>query len=283
MNINKVGFKKSKFKKSRDYHKKKLNNPFFLKDNKKATAWVNSILLFIVLFGTYYAMQHTNFWQIKNVYIEGGGEITKNLALEIFNNQQLKRRFLIFTQDKIIFFNIFEFKKELEQQILLESIKVNKNIKNKTIEITLIEKKSKFFLVNQGKFFSLDNQGNIISMIESIPTTTLPIIEFKTYNLSIGAKIANIDYLDKISFINQEWPKYVKNLNIKSFEFLNNSDDKIIINTDENTGYKIYLNSDLDLNNQLNILHNLLVKIEKENIKINEYIDLSIDSWIYYK
>lgn len=278
---NKLQFKKYKIKKRRDYHKKILHNPFFFKDNKKATIWVNSILFFIILFGIYYFLQHTTFWQIKNVYIEGGGSITQSLTLEILQEQQLKNRLFIFTQDKIIFFNSDNFKKNLQQQILLESITINKNFKNKTIEIILVERVSNFFLINQGQFFTLDNQGNLISIIDSIPTTTLPIIEFWNYNLSIGSKLADIDYLNKINFISQNWSKSIRDITINNFEFTDDYQDKITIKT--NIGYKIYLAANSDLNKQLESLNILLTRLEKENSKVNEYIDLSIAGWIYYK
>ncbi len=281
MQKNHVYLKNNKFKKRRDYHKKILRNPFFFKDHKQATIWVNILLVLIILFGIYYFIQHTSFLQIKNIYIEGGGSITQNLVLEISQEQQKLNRLFIFTQDKIIFFNTDAFKKNLQQQILLESIKVHKDFKHRTIAISLAEKTSNYFLINQGQYFTLDNQGNIISIIESIPTTTLPIIEFWSYNLSIGSKFANQDYLSKLNYINQEWPKIKNNLTIRSFELIDDNLNKIIINTSD--GYKIYLDTNTDLNRQIESLKDLLLRLENENIIVKEYIDLSINGWIYYK
>jgi cell division septal protein FtsQ len=277
-----IYLKKNKLKKRRDYHKKILRNPFFFKDNKQATLWVNSILILIILFGIYYFFQQTSFWQIKNIYIEGGGSITQNLTLEISQQQQLKKRFIIFTQDKIIFFRTDNFKKNLQQQILLESILVNKNIKNRTIEISLVERSSNYFLINQGQYFTLDHYGNLISIIENIPaTSTLPILDFKAYNLSIGSKIADIDYLNKLNYLYKEWSKITPNYQINSFELNENYQDKITINT--TAGFKIYLSGTEDINKQIESLKNLFFRLNNDNVKVTEYIDISISGWIYYK
>lgn len=281
MQPNNIYLKKNSFRKKRDYHKKILRNPFFLKDNKKATIWVNFILSFLIFFGIYYFIQHTSFWQIKNIYITGGNSITQSLALEIAQEQQLKKRFYIFTQDKIIFFNTTDYINNLQKQILLEKIAVDKNFKNKTINIAMIERSSNFYLINQGQYFTLDYQGNLISIIEAIPTSTLPVLEFWPFNLSIGSKLADIEYLNKLNYIFNEWPKLNSKISIKSFEIAENYQDKIIINTKDNI--KIYLSNSIDIKEQLESLNNLFLRLEKEKITVKEYINMSIKGWIYYK
>lgn len=281
MQKNNIYVKKNRFNKKRDYHKKVLRNPFFLKDNKTATISVNLILFLLILFGIYYFIQHTSFWEIKNISVTGGGSITQNLALEIAQEQKFKRKYYIFTQDKIIFFNTNDYINNLQKQILLEKIKVDKNYKNRAINISLTERSSNYYLINQGQYFTLDNQGNIINIIENIPTSTLPILEFWAYNLSIGSKLADAEYLSKLNYIFNEWSQLDKKITIKSFEITENYKDKIIINTNNN--FKIYLNSNTDPKEQLESLKNLILRLDKENIIVKEYIDMSINGWIYYK
>ncbi len=281
MDKSKIYFKKNKFNKKRDYYKKNFYNPFFLKDHKKAAIWVNTILIALILFGVYYFFQFTTYWQIKKFFISGGGSITQNLVLEIAQQQQLNRKFLIFTQDKIIFFDTNSFKKSIQNQILLENIKINKNYTDKTIEINLVERVASFYLKNQGQFFTLDKSGNLINILESIPTSTFPILEFWPYNLTIGAKIADLDYLSKLIYLNENWSKTSSQTQIGSFEILENYQDKVIINTANN--YKIKLNGQVDLDKQIETLHNLYLRLEKDNLVVTEYIDLSNPGWVYYK
>lgn len=281
MQKNNIYVKNSRFNKKRDYHKKVLRNPFFLKDNKTASVSVNLILFLLILFGIYYFTQHTTFWEIKNISVAGGGSIAQNLALEIAQEQKFKRKYYIFTQDKIIFFNTNDYINNLQKQILLEKIKVDKNYKNRTINISLTERSLSYYLINQGQYFTLDNQGNLINIIENIPTSTLPILEFWAYNLSIGSKLADVEYLSKLNYIFNEWPQLNGKILIKSFEITENYQDKIIINTNNN--FKIYLNSNTDLKEQLESLKNLILRLDKENINVKEYIDMSINGWIYYK
>jgi len=285
--MNKIYFHsktKTQLLKRRDYHQKKLANPFFLKDKKKSVFWVNLILTFIIFFGIYYFIEHTSILQIQGIKLNGANSLTTNLVAEIAQIQQKNKRIFIFTQDKIIFFNIKELKKNISKQILFEKFEVKKDYRDRLLIINIQERISFFYLHNQGHFFTLDNQGNLINIIDKLPEPLdLPLIEFSTYNLSIGASLSEPVLLAKLNEIYNKWAHLIINNNIKSFELEENISniDKIIINTQK--GFKVYLNKNQDIAKQIETTRDLLTKLEQENIKISEYLDLSVAGWIYYK
>jgi cell division septal protein FtsQ len=270
------------FHKKRDYHFKNLHNPFFHKDRKKTIFYVNSLLILLILFGLYYFMQHIDVLQIKQIEVYGGSNLTKNLVIELAQQQEQKKSYYIFSQDKLIFFRKKEYEKNIKKQIALKNLKINKNYKTKTLSIELEEKDSLFYLINQGQLYTLDIDGNLISIINELPATpTLPILEYSERNLMIGSVLTDSQYLSELVQLKKIWITTIHNILISSFLLNNNYNNEIIIKTNKN--FKIIFNRKFDIKNQINNLQNLFLRLEEENIEIKEYIDLSTEGWLYYK
>jgi cell division septal protein FtsQ len=282
MNFNSTHSRKSLFHKKRDYHYKSLVNPFFHKDKKRAVVYVNGLLLILILFGLYYFTQHLNIFQIKNINVNGGSPITKNLVIELAQQQQLKKRFFIFSQDKLIFFKSNEYENTLNKQIVLKNLHINKDYIDKTLNISLEERDSLFYLTNQGQFFTLDKDGNLISIISELPATpTIPILEYSERNLMIGSQLADSNYLFSVIDIKELWSKYITGIEINRFLVNDKYTSQLIIITSQ--GYQIIFDRATDLKEQLNNLNNLLQRLSKEQVTINDYIDMSTNGWLYYK
>jgi cell division septal protein FtsQ len=165
---------------------------------------------------------------------------------------------------------------------VLKDLKINKNFKTRTLSIKLEERDSLFYLINQGQFYTLDKDGNLISIINELPATpTIPILEYSERNLMIGSVLTDSQFLSELVQIKNIWITAIDNLLIASFIINDKYTNEITIKTDKD--YKIIFNRKLDIKNQINNLQNLLIRLEKENIQIKEYIDLGTEGWLYYK
>jgi|GEM_PF-2592550 len=270
------------FHKKRDYHFKNLHNPFFHKDKKRAIFYVNGLLILLILFGLYYFMQYMDIMQIKQIEVSGGSSLTKNLVIELAQQQEQKKRYYIFSQDKLIFFKKNEYEEILKKQIVLKNLKINKNFKTSTLFIQLEERDSLFYLINQGQFYTLDKDGNLISIINELPATpTIPILEYSERNLMIGSVLTDSQFLAELVQLKNIWITIIDNLIITSFLVNDKYSNEITIRT--NKDFKVIFNRKSDIRNQINNLQNLLLRLEKENVQIKEYIDLSTEGWLYYK
>jgi cell division septal protein FtsQ len=269
-------------RKKRDYHFKNLHNPFFHKDKKKAIFYVNGLLILLILFGLYYFMQHMDVLQIKQIEVNGGSSLTKNLVIELAQQQEQKKRFYIFSQDKLIFFKKNEYEEILKKQIILKNLSIKKNYKDRTLAIQLEERDSLFYLINQGQFYTLDKDGNLISIINELPATpTIPILEYSERNLMIGSVLTDSIFLSELVNLRDIWLTNINNLSILSFIVTDKYNNEITIKA--NQGFKVIFSRKIDIKNQIINLQNLLVRIQKENIQIKEYIDMGTEGWLYYK
>lgn len=263
----------------RDYHIKNLNNPFYFRaDRGSIIRKVNLLLLVMIVFGLYYMAQFTNYFKLTDINVDGGGQITKNLIIELTQQQAQERRFILFTQDKLPFFNKHQLQQTIEQQVVLNDLKIDKDYRH-GLHISFTERQSEYYLMNQGQFFTLDAQGNLISVLSEIPaSSTLPVLSYQEKNLTIGMALTDSDYLAQIADLQQNWP--IEGFRISRFEITADYGKEIQFVTDK--GFTVYLSRQYDLQTQLSNLQQLYQDSIADK-KAVEYIDLRLEGWIYYK
>ncbi len=278
--VYKISNKKLK-KRRRDYHKKSFINPFYFKiDKNSIKKKFNTLLIIIIFLALFFFIGYTNFFKINKIDVVGGEYVVNNLVKEISHKQLNKRRFLIFKQDKLIFYNTIRLKRLILEQVLLEELKIKKIWHNK-IQINIKERKSNSYFINQGQIFILDAFGRIISVIDKIPENIfMPILYSDERNYIIGEIVTNSDNLDLVRQIYIKWAPLGLDHDIKHVKLGENNDSELILTTDK--GWVVYLSKNYNIDLQLENYKNLYNKKLKDEIDIN-YVDLRVDGWVYYK
>lgn len=276
-NRSKVLFKRKK----RDYHVKSLKNPFYFKTDKRSLKKkFNSLLIAIILLALIYFVAFTNFFKIENINITGGANITRNLVYELAGEQQNERWGFLFKQNKLPFFKTNALVDRVREQIILETIIVEKDWRN-SININIVERFSDFYLLNQGQVFTLDSYGNLISILEVLPTTTtLPVLNYDSRNLVIGEQVTDRDFLDNLKALYNFWQEAKLLPEIQYIDINENYKKEFKVHTSR--GFDVFLSREYDLSEQLESYKNLYISKIKDSVDIS-YVDLRVRSWIYYK
>jgi cell division protein FtsQ len=273
-----------------NYYKREYKNPFFrikkrrffifpsLSLKKKFFIFfIFSLLCFLIWFFLY-----IDYFKIKIIDIDNGGDTNigediKNLAWK----QTEDSRFLLGRQNNIFLFNKNSLREEIDSRFSLLDVKITKKFPNK-IKISLAEKKYLFIWLEDGKYYCLGAEGEIVSEIniEKLPSLFLPLIENrgnnKIFENKIGFDKKYLVYIDQIrnqlSNDNKIAPEFfiLDDLNTVKFKI---KQGRVII----------YLNPNEDLNSQINKLNALINEKLNDDYKNKEYIDLRYKDKLYYK
>lgn len=270
-----------KRRKKRDYYIKSLKNPFYFKTDKRGLMKKFNTLLILIIFVTaVYFIGYTNIFKIEFINVNGGASITRNLITELATEQQNQRRWFIFKQDQLMFFSTNKLKEKITEQIILDTLKIGKNWP-RSLDIEIKERYSEYYLLNQGQIFTLDGYGNIISVLEELPTTTtLPVLNFDERNLVIGEKIADLNYFGEIKNIYELWAELALEPWLAHITVETNYQEEIKLKT--TAGFDILLSRQYDLAKQLQSYQRLYQEKLKDGL-VNQYVDLRVEGWIYYK
>ncbi|MDD2807763.1 MAG: hypothetical protein PHW95_04570 [Patescibacteria group bacterium] len=159
-------------RKKRDYNKKNFQNPFFpakvngSKGRRKMVIFfgvVSPLILLIIL---------SFFLRIKNINISGGSESEINEIRNMAQAEMDSRRFFIFDEHSLIFFNKNKLAKSATAIESVYSIAVAKTFPD-TLDISINNKAVSAILISNGIKYYLDDSGVAIK----IEDTTDVVIE----------------------------------------------------------------------------------------------------------
>jgi len=283
---------KNKYKKIKkfDYHKKKLENPFF-KNRKKLHKTSNiNIKLFTILFIVFSVIIFI-FWllilssstKITNVEIEGGTRVSENNIRTLINEQLSSKKLIFLSQDRFILFNTKELSKNLINKYHFEKIKIEKKWPNK-LTITVNEKPFACIWNEREKYFHIDSDGNILEEIKIInkeEDKKYPLIHNKSKHKITEYKTKQIkSYIKYAKHLTETLNKKIAEITISNF-IIDKNEDTFKIKTLD--GPEIFFSTKNDIDKQIEKL--VAVKNEKfqENFSNKQYIDLRFGDKIYSK
>jgi len=268
------------YRQKRDYHSKSFRNPFFVRRDPKVLKWQFNILLALVIIGGFlYLFSYSDLYLITNIEITGGKDITRELLREMVYEQQGKRRFLIFSQGKLPFFEVRSLKKNINELLVFDSLTIEKDYRN-TLRITFSEKNSQAYLLNQGQIFSLDNDSRIISILDNMPaSTSLPIFTYNERNLIIGEVIGDQILVSDGYEVYQQWRELELEPPMTEIQLVTDLNE-FRIRTQY--GWQVYLSREFTYAKQLISLKRLLQEHPELYDRL-QYVDLRVDGWLYYK
>ncbi|MBN1779490.1 MAG: FtsQ-type POTRA domain-containing protein, partial [Candidatus Buchananbacteria bacterium] len=217
---------------------------------------------------------------------------------KLVGQQENQRRFFIFSQKNLIFFNKSQLKNLLLKNYPLDRIKINKDLPN-TIKIDLTEKPTALVWVSGKNKYYVDFSGIAISQIidannfveNSISTETKiirPETQFGSYPIVIdqnGGEVSigqTIIKSDLANFINQLNKQIIEQTDLSiGYYSINNLANQDII-AQSKAGWLIYFTATEPVDLQVKELITILQK-EITNRNNLEYIDLRFGDKIFYK
>ncbi|NUM25399.1 MAG: FtsQ-type POTRA domain-containing protein [Candidatus Buchananbacteria bacterium] len=152
-----------------DYQRKKLNNPFFSKKDgqtalkkKKRLVFVG-VLLAVVL--SAYFFDTLKYFKITSVTVKGVEFINDQEIKNLIADQLDERRWLLFHQSNIFFFNKKQAEERIQQTYLLNDFKIKKKYFNQ-IEVDLQRNNSGVIWANANNQYYLDLEGRATKLID---------------------------------------------------------------------------------------------------------------------
>jgi hypothetical protein len=291
--------------KVRDYHKKNYRNPFFRKSKSgsatrgrgfyygrgpsRLKALRKLTVLFLLLMaavGWVYFLFYSPYFEIKKIEISGLERISEAELEEMLRSQITNRKFLIFKQNNIFWFDENFAEKTINSKYALVSLKIDKKLPN-ILKVKLEEKKPALAWKTGEKFYHADWDGTIIHELSQnevaavLDTKEMPLV-YDENNQEIEIKNTILTPLLVQFTVNLHNTLSEKTgLTIDGFVVINQPNT--IIKAVVRDGWQIYFSSSRDFNLQIDKLSLFLRERKEEDGKIQEYIDLRFEDRIYYK
>jgi cell division septal protein FtsQ len=273
------------------YHQHRLSNPYFSKKrgssaNKKLLLSSRSKLYFclsLVIFSILsWFFFYSSFFIISDWEVNGVDGEKKEDINRLVREQMEYPKLFIFRQKNIFLFDKKKLAENINQKYNPKQILVSKNIFKKNLLLSIEERPSSFVWKEENKYFFSDESGNITSETEplSINSQDYPIIENQGGSLISGRTInVSSDKIKKIKDLFEKFKNNAYNINIEKFILTPDQSFKIKILS----GPEIILNSQVNIDDQINKLIELREGKLKNNFDTLEYIDLQFGDRIYYR
>lgn len=269
----------------KDVLKENYNNPYYpRKEIKVNKEFVLFIIFFIIFFYWGYLVFYSAQFKIKHICVNDLEYIDEKEIIDIALARMEKRKFFIFSEDKIFLIDKLGLKQELENKFLTDEVSVS-SLGLNSLNIIIKERISKFTWITNDKYYYLDIEGNVkYEVAPQDVNRNYPIIydgsnkeivlENGKSNVMEGKEIA-----DLVKII--EEVKKKTDFEIISFVYFNGNIHEAHAKT--NRGYEIYFDLTQDIGNQLENLYILLEQGFNNGEQPNEYIDLRFGERVYYK
>ncbi len=282
--------RRSDKKKIKDHYKqkKKIKNPF--KKEKVKINWKKTlvILLVILIFSALiWWIFFSGFWSIKKIEIKGL-ERTPQIEVEGLAWGQIENENKLLSQKNLFFLNKEELIEKMKNNFRFPEVNIKRSIPDK-ITIRIKESKAEFILIEGEKKYKIDEGKYVIEETEHL-NKNLPIIRnSSTENKIIGDRVyIDNSYTDYIIDLYRIIEKDFENIEIEKFILDHEVPDMERVKQNTITmkianGPIIYLNMEVEAQEQMNKLFILKNKELKERFMDSEYIDLRYGDRIFYK
>jgi cell division septal protein FtsQ len=270
-----------------DYHKKKLENPFYKRRGKiisfaniKGKLIVFSVALILLFIFWFIFISH--FWVITKISISGIDQISNDKVSRLLAEQMRAGNFILFPQGNLLFFNETKFREILQKEYHFQSINLKKEWPNGLV-INIINKPISCIWNEGDKYYYADTDGYAVQEISplDLKENKYPLISnsslLKIYNGRIGI---DPSYLDFAALLFEKFPKVMPEITIDRF---NVNDDVDTIKLVTTGGLTVLFNTKDNTDKQLNNLLILKNQKLKDDFKKQKTIDLRFGDKIYYQ
>jgi cell division septal protein FtsQ len=216
---------------------------------------------------------------IKTVDIEGMQRISRTKMTAVIDEYRGEYWYLL-PRNNILFFSETGLRQKIGQNYVLESLTVEKQYP-RTLIIHLQEKQAQISWVSDDKCYQLDDAGQVLAFCEP---NTQELISIKdagenANSIAVGDTVAARDLL---VFLLKAQQHLQEQLHPTTFLVHADGQQSVFITVTE--GFKVYLNTEIPLDDQINRLYILLTNPEvKEKVSTLQYIDLRFGEKIYYQ
>ena len=199
--------------------------PLHIALKEKYISW----FLFILIFTQIYLVFFSSFFTIKHFNINGLGTFKEEKYQEILETVLESKKYYLLPLNNIFLFNQEKLLSSINTKYNLEELKIEKNVLDKEISITIKEKVPVLIYIIEDENYYLDVSGSIISQITTdITQETLPVIydvTEKTIDIDeitveeniIGKEVLNQQFLASLTKI-QDFSKEEINFDVSSFK-----------------------------------------------------------------
>jgi cell division septal protein FtsQ len=282
-----LGNQRAKKHSSVDYHEKKLENPFYKRQERiisfagiqgKLTAIAIGLVLFFILWFIFIS----NFWQIQKISISGLDQLSNDDVNNLVSQQMHSNNYIILPQGNLLFFNEQKFQDTLHKKYHFQKTVIKKDWPH-SLSINIINKPIICIWNEDGKYYYTDTDGYAVQEINPLNLTDnkYPLIanqsSFKMFN---GRITVDPDYLNFISSLYDKLNKLSLGISIDRF-IINDSAETITVLTPQ--GLKIMFNTKDDIDKQLGNLSILKNQKLKDDFNKQKSIDLRFGDKIYYQ
>jgi hypothetical protein len=265
----------------KDYKKLEIKNPRLIKEKKRTRLLkvkIVCILCVLLMLFLVYFLFFSGRYSIKNVQIEGINKISREKFEKIVTEYQNSRKFLIFSRNNLLLFSEKSLREKIGESYLLETVKITKEYPG-DLKIIVKEKDAKIVWLSNNKCYHLDDEAYAIEYCEVENSNLIKIQDISVKDLKIGEKSIDKYWLSYLIDCQELLKKHITPIN---FKIDSENLKTITVNTIE--GFDIYLNTTLDLNEQVTRLATLIKNEEiKGSLSQIKYFDLRFGEKIYYK
>ncbi|MFH1188115.1 MAG: hypothetical protein V1688_04655 [bacterium] len=305
-------YKKRKRRHRRDWHRSEFNNPFFSKSRAiNLKPYLYFLLFSAIIAASVYFFLIFDYWKINSVVIETQNQTYRDKVQKIIDDALNSKVIKVLDGANYFLFNPQNIKTEIESELLVENLEIQKKMPNKIV-VNFNEIKPSYIWIQGEKFYDVDENGLALNEIISVQQK----IDGDNEDANNGDKnefnlekikkfLQNSDVDLKLPIIYNESGSVVKSREFAAskdvLNIINDLNLKIAqkagagmllykINTDNfkkievitEHGWKIFFNPDTDLDQQCENLYSLMQKTFKE-AEPKEYIDLRYGNKVYYK
>jgi len=283
---------------NRDFHRKSFKNPLFPAAGKKRKLNYKIVLSGALIFFALIAVLYSSNWlKINTINIFGNESVNTIEIMSVINNQTSLRRFWLFKEDNLLFFDKSAAGKKLIDEYGFDSVKINKQFFH-TLNVTVKEKFYSVIFITGGNRYYLDYNGRVIKKMNDngvvtgqgqgntqvirseIAGETRPILnDLSNTPIAIGQDALSREFIDFITDLNNE----LKNnslFSISQFEINDLSIKYVTLVTAQ--GWKVMFSPDGSVKTQVALLNQVLTQRIKDLKKL-KYVDLRYDGKVFYE
>lgn len=232
--------------------------------------WVLLIVFVLILGGSVYMLFFSDYFRLREVQIDGGSEEMKSSIHEMLN----------WETDYMVLFDSKAFASSLENKWdELAQVNVNKVWPNK-IEIVLVPEVAKIVWHSGEKLFLVNSAGIILGRIEEDERLSkyadLPVVDdLSGLFFEDGDRVVGRDFVLFLETVKFDIETSIKK-EVEAFEVVETTFELHVKMKD---GFSVYFDALRDPQTQVEKLSIFL----KNDIFVNDYIDLRVPGKVYYK
>ncbi|OGY48160.1 MAG: hypothetical protein A2840_02255 [Candidatus Buchananbacteria bacterium RIFCSPHIGHO2_01_FULL_47_11b] len=283
-------------KKRKDFENKTFHNPFFEKRRQPHRKGVFFVLAGIFLIGGFLFL---GYWQlhITTVTVDGTDDQVAQSIQQAATSQLTQRRFFIFPQSNLIFFNKKQLVETLKNQYQIAGVNIKK--KPRSLDITVGQQPYRIILISGNTQYYLNDVGLVITEVNSQNQLSItPVgdgVELVRSGVSASAYPVVIDQSnreisiggtalapEKVVFITELVAAFADNRlpGITTFEIRSPAAEDLVATTRD--GWYAYFSFKNSVFQQVNKLLAIINERVDDPARL-EYIDLRFGEKVFYK